>query len=168
MLDVTDKSAPELQLDDPSTLTKRELIEQALAEDPSRSDRQIAREIGVDHKTVGAARARISPPLGNGLGNAVGILDAEIAANAVAEALTRSGFKPPAEPEDDVFAPGSEVLVIPHQPAIAVYENTSGAVVIRQAARDSYHDEDQVITVRPQHIERLVARLRQVAESIGE
>src|SRR5712672_3002318 len=47
--------------------TKRELIEDALRADASRSDRSIADSIGVDHKTVGAARKRLGlpSPLGN-------------------------------------------------------------------------------------------------------
>src|ERR1700694_3737906 len=39
--------------------TKRELIEDALRTDPQKSDRAIAKSLGVDHKTVGAARARL-------------------------------------------------------------------------------------------------------------
>lgn len=39
---------------------RRELVADELARDPSRSDRRIARIVGVDHKTVGAVRRRLS------------------------------------------------------------------------------------------------------------
>jgi hypothetical protein len=51
--------------------SKRELIERELMSDPNRSDREISKIVGCDHKTVGAARksgnflGEISPPLGN-------------------------------------------------------------------------------------------------------
>jgi hypothetical protein len=50
--------------------TKRELIEDALRADPQKSDRAIAKTLGVDHKTVGAARVRlgIASPQGNSPG----------------------------------------------------------------------------------------------------
>lgn len=69
------------------------------------------------------------------------------------------------EPPYDFFDPKGEDLVVPHQPAIAVYENTQGAVAIRQRVDD---DEDTVIFVQPEHVEKLVQRLRKVAEQIGE
>jgi hypothetical protein len=54
----------ELPLD---TAAKRALIESELRKDAGRSDREIARIVGCDHKTVGAARDRlgIASPLGN-------------------------------------------------------------------------------------------------------
>ena len=54
----------EQQLD---TAAKRALIESELRRDAGRSDREIARIVGCDHKTVGAARERlgIASPLGN-------------------------------------------------------------------------------------------------------
>jgi hypothetical protein len=155
MLDVQEK--PELAFEEPkaSVAEKRAAIESELRENAQRSDRAIAdilkteKSLKVDHKTVGAARARLgmATPLG-------------------ANSPPISPWKPtpPAkEPEFDPFEPGSEDLVIPHQPAIAVYENTAGAVVIRQATDDSY-ERDPIIQVRPEHVERLIARLRQVAK----
>jgi hypothetical protein len=38
---------------------KREIVETLLRSDPSRSDRQIARDANVDHKTVGAVRSNL-------------------------------------------------------------------------------------------------------------
>jgi len=73
----------------------------------------------------------------------------------------------PAEPKHDPFDPKGEDMVIPHQPAIAVYENTSGAVVIVQCTSNS-DEEDPIIMVRPEHVEKLVARLRFVAKQAQE
>jgi len=52
------------------TAAKRTLIEAELRKDPSRADREIARIVGCDHKTVGSARERlgIASPLGNSAG----------------------------------------------------------------------------------------------------
>jgi hypothetical protein len=54
----------ELPLD---TAAKRALIESELRKDAGRSDREIARIVGADHKTVGSWRAKlgIASPLGN-------------------------------------------------------------------------------------------------------
>jgi len=139
---------------------KRELIETELRKDAGRSDREIARIVGCDHKTVGCARARLRLP--SPLGNSGAPIPTEFRSSVV------KCPPPPSvvdEPEYDPFDPRDGDVVIPHQPAIAVYENTSGAVVIRQemSARE---DEDPVILVRPEHVEKLVARLRQVAKEV--
>jgi hypothetical protein len=144
MLDLLNKSETETEtaID---TATKRELIETELRTDPNRSDRKIASVVGCDHKTVGAARDRmgIATPLAGNISPSISPL-------------------PPAmvkEPEYDPFDPKSEDLVIPHQPAIAVYENTSGAVVIIQCA-SQYDEMDPVILVRPENLDALIVSLR--------
>jgi hypothetical protein len=65
MLDTIERTTEtELPLD---TAAKRALIETELRKDAGRSDREIARIVGCDHKTVGSARERlgIASPLGN-------------------------------------------------------------------------------------------------------
>jgi hypothetical protein len=64
MLDILNRPTAELPLD---TATKRERIETALRAGSDRSDREIARIVGVDHKTVGSWREKlgIASPLGN-------------------------------------------------------------------------------------------------------
>src|SRR5438270_10933886 len=64
MLDTTTKPETELPLD---TAAKRALIETELRKNPQLADREIARRVGCDHKTVGSARERlgIGSPLGN-------------------------------------------------------------------------------------------------------
>jgi hypothetical protein len=56
---------PELEIAAPPT--KRAAIESELHNDANRSDREIARVVGCDHKTVAARRREmgIAPPLGN-------------------------------------------------------------------------------------------------------
>jgi hypothetical protein len=155
MSEVLELTATETTL---GTAEKRALVERELRENPQRSDRKIAEAIGhgICHKTVGAARER--------LGIAIPL---PIASPPVSP----SACPPPPgvvdEPKYDPFDPKSEELVIPHQPAIAVYENTSGAVVIIQCTSDPDQD-DPIILVRPEHVEKLVARLRKVAkEAVG-
>jgi len=150
--------------------TKRELLDDALRTNSNRSDREIAREVGVDHKTVGAARTRLGlpSPLGNSPpvspaaspGKEMSLGEATDKAVAMIASLTK-----PAEPEFDPFTANGEELVIPHQPAIAVYENPYGAVVIRQERSD---DDDPFILIRPEHVEKLIARIRFVAKQAQE
>jgi hypothetical protein len=134
----------ELPLD---TAAKRALIETELRKDAGRSDREIARVVGVDHKTVAAHRAKLLPTASPPISPRVcppppGVVD---------------------EPKYDPFAPGCADMVVQSQPAIAVYENTVGAIVIIQESSDP-HEEDPIIRVRPEHVEKLVAKLRQVAK----
>ena len=166
MLDTVDAPA-ELPLD---TAGKRALIEKELRENPQRSDRAIAAAVGngICHKTVGAARERlgIASPLGNSAEQPRTAAEA-IARAAAGEKVNFPTICPPPpgvvdEPKWDPFAPDSEDMVIHHQPAIAVYENTVGAVVIRQVSDDP-DERDPVIQVRPEHVEKLIARLRKVA-----
>jgi hypothetical protein len=67
MLELQEK--PELAFEEPkpSVAEKRAAIESELRENPQRSDREISRLVGCDHKTVSAVRARlgIASPLGN-------------------------------------------------------------------------------------------------------
>jgi hypothetical protein len=136
------------------TAAKRALIEKELRDNPNRSDRAIAGAVGnkIDHKTVGAARERL------GLGDLV----ASSSARVIDIVAPRACPPPPGvadAPKYDPFDPKEGDMVIPHQPAIAVYENTSGAVVIIQAASD-YQGEDPIILVRPENLDALIVRLR--------
>jgi hypothetical protein len=184
----------DLSVNTAEPVTKQGKIAAELRNNPQLSDRKIAERVGCDHKTVGAWRARLetnSPP-GNSaptptefrgmLIEGVKDFDAnvkpETAEEAVDNALAKGIVKPPLvpgskcppppgvvdEPEEDFFSPDSTTMVIPHQPAIAVYENTLGAVVIRQEQDFGDDDGDRIITVRPEHVEKLIARLRQVAK----
>jgi hypothetical protein len=64
-----------------------------------------------------------------------------------------------AEPEENYFLPESEDLVLPSQPAVAVYTNRYGQIVIRQEAM-GYQDDDHFVYICPQHLETLIVRLR--------
>jgi hypothetical protein len=175
MLDTIEKPAG-TEFDLGQQPSKRDLVEAALRADAARSDREIARQVGCDHKTVGSARERlgIASPLGNSNSPAPSTAPEDFdhqhkvdAAVQLVHNMQGSKCPPPPgvvdEPKYDPFAPDSEDMVIPHQPAIAVYENTVGAVVIRQVAT-VYDEEDPVIQVRPEHVEKLIARLRYVAK----
>jgi hypothetical protein len=141
--------APELTLDRDAlnppldTAAKRGRIEAELRKDASRSDREIARIIGCDHKTIAAHRGKLLP-------------------TASPSVSPRACPPPPGvvdEPKYDPFDPKEGDIVVPHQPAIAVYENTTGAVVIIQVA-SSYDNEDPIIMVRPENLAALIVSLR--------
>lgn len=130
------------------TAAKRALIEAELRKDPGRSDRRIAEVLGkkICHKTVGAHRERlgIATPLGS----------------SISPPISPTASPAPAvEPKFDPFDPKEGVMVVPHQPAIAVYENTQGAIVICQCA-SAYDEEDPIILVRPENVDALIVRLR--------
>lgn len=139
MLDTIERTTAELPLADQPT--KRELIEDALRADPKRSDREIARIVGCDHKTVGAARARLqqenSPPI----------------------SPKASPWKPEKEPEFDPFDKDGEDLVVKHQPAIAIYLNPWNAVVIRQ--RDDLAG-DSLVFICEEHLAAVISKLSEI------
>jgi hypothetical protein len=57
-------------------------------------------------------------------------------------------------------------LVIPNQPATAIYQNPFGQVVIRQ--EDFLGDDDDVIHISPRNIPDLIARLRSFQVRSGQ
>jgi hypothetical protein len=120
-----------------SNTEKRARIEEELRKYSARSDREIGRLCGVDGKTVAAARERW-------LG-----LTVEDAPTAY---LLPTICAPPPdvanEPETDDNFFDQRNLAVPHQPAIAVYGNPFGAVVIRQECLD-YGGDDPFIIVQP-------------------
>lgn len=166
-----ERDVPDAPLD---TAAKRALIEAELRKDTSRSDRKIAEAVGHDicHKTVGAHRVRlgIASP---GKTREELLLDtmphidpkspafvadaAKVEAGAAAEAIREKlGLN---EKEENHFLPESESLVLPSQPAIAVYTNRYEQIVIRQEAT-GYQDDDYFVYICPQHLDALIVRLR--------
>ena len=150
MLDLLNKpnAETELPLD---TVSKRALIENELKHDANRSDREIARVVGCDHKTVASARAKtlptVSPPV--------------------------SPWKPdpkPIEPEFDPFDKDGEDMIVKHQPAIAIYLNPWNAVVIRQ--RDDGPSGsgwgDPCVFVNREHIGAVISRLADLLSQLNE
>jgi hypothetical protein len=124
------------------TAAKRALIEKELRNDASRADREIARVVGCDHKTVGKIRGKTPPSV-------------PIASPPIAAAV-----KPDREePEENHFLPESESMVLPSQPAIAIYTNRYGQIVIRQEATGC-DDEDHFVYICPHHLDAVIVRLR--------
>jgi len=152
MLDTIERTTTtEVPLD---TAAKRALVESELRKDAGRSDREIARTIGCDHKTVGAHRERmgIAIPLAANVSPPISPITSPPLATAA---------KPePEEPEENHFLPESESLVLPSQPAIAVYTNRYNQIVIRQEATGCDQTEDYFVFVCPQHLDALIVRLR--------
>ncbi len=68
--------------------------------------------------------------------------------------------KPVSAPGPEDFDWMSEDVVIPTQPAIAVYLNRCDEIVIRQEA--PYPDEDQFIRIRRENLWPLIHRLTEI------
>jgi hypothetical protein len=63
-----------------------------------------------------------------------------------------------ARPDDFDWSAGNPDLVIPEQPATAVYENPFGSIVIRQEDR-SLEGNDPFICIHPDNLGALIDRL---------
>lgn len=163
MLDLLNKTEPETETAI-TTAAKRERIEAELRVDASRSDRKIAELIGCDHKTVGAARAR--------LGNSVSpderttktapkspphiqeMVDAAIDQIAGAKIRDRNAR------EAEVEASGEkneEFCILPPREEVTVqHDEDMGRWTIRQR---NWPDEDGVINISDEDIHAFVDRL---------
>jgi hypothetical protein len=130
MLDMLNKTETETTVD---TVTKRSLIEKELRANPDRSNREIARICGVDHKTVSARRSEFP--------------------RASKQAPTIS---PSAAPD----APGVDAehyWSIPRQYAIECRTKPDGAVEIWQEGQHA--DQDVSILVAAGNIVQLARHL---------
>lgn len=68
--------------------------------------------------------------------------------------------------ERDKTAPQSPgTLVVPAQHEVEVYKNSAGAVVLRMDAGGAY-DEDQVVVIRPEHVDAVVAAMVRVKAEV--
>src|ERR1700694_172610 len=148
--------------------TKRELIEDALRTDPKKSDRAIAKTLGVDHKTVGAARARlglVNSPAGNaGASQPVtsrhGVtLSPELV--PILNAAPRTGEK-----KFNPFDPADDCLIAPERLGLACFVNTRNNVVIANGnVRDGI---DEMVQVNPLDLAALIARLSDIASEFRD
>jgi hypothetical protein len=182
MLDLLNKSETETAID---TATKRERIETELRADPNRSDREIARIVGCDHKTVGAARDRmgIASPLGNSPPTPTeqrhmliegckdfdkryppGPADVKAAEEAVDNAIAKGVVK--LAPEEDPNM--QQYWHIPHQAGIECRALTNGGVEIWQEGQHGAN-EDVIIHVAAGNVVMLARHLLYAAgfRSIG-
>jgi hypothetical protein len=132
----------------------RAAIDAALAANPDRTDREIARICGVDHNTVAVRRAEIPQS------TQVGKFGAENSPPAAPVPQSERGKDfswRDAEDDGDI--------VVPEQAAIAVYVNLSGNVVVRQEGRFGV-DEDHWIVIHPSNAEVLANAILRAARVI--
>src|SRR5713101_3948209 len=164
MLDAIEKPEAESPLD---TAAKRALIETELRKDAGRSDREIARVIGCDHKTVGSARERlgIASPLGNAapsqsVTNRHGVtLSPELF--PILNAAARTGEK-----KFNAFDPDDDCLVAPERLGLACFVNTRDNIVIANGnVRDGI---DEMVQVNPADLDALIVRLRDIQSEIRD
>src|SRR5689334_22097504 len=98
----------------PTRADKRAAIDRELAADPSRSNNEIARVCGVDHKTVGARRQEL------------GISNSQLGNSQPAKIVV--SLAPKENDEDRFDWLTSEAIVLKEQRATAVYLNDYGDV----------------------------------------
>jgi hypothetical protein len=140
----------------------RAAIDAELRTDPSRSDREIGRTVGCDHKTVATRRGEIEipqkPPTAterrNMLINGVKDFDAkhppqtaeEAVDNAIAAGKVSLAVNDPEEDPDEFrwHDPDERSVVFREQRATAIYFNKANELVIRQQA---WPDEDSYIFI---------------------
>lgn len=193
MLDVVDNH--ELPLD---RAAKRARIAEALRARPDDSNRKIAADLGVSDKTVGAVRADMAdenPQVGVGAENDIphefddheqrnvlhtaGLLLTHEADATSDVSLLRAGQALLAQSRGQSIAsvddggfnwdPEDRDVIVPAQPAIAVYKNAWDQAVIRSEALDSHRDEDQIVRISVEHIPAVIRALAALyAESTGK
>jgi hypothetical protein len=95
--------------------SKTERIELELRSDPTRSDREIGRICGVDHKTVAARRAKL--PHSGEMGNS----DSPLGENS-----------PPSD-EDSAPDEPDETVLLEAQGKITIGWNSDGGMILRQS-----------------------------------
>ena len=149
--------------------TKSERIELELKADPTRSDREIARICGVDHKTVAARRAKI--PHSGEMGNL------EVENSPLGSLFAREDSPPlqdcppgtencpadsaPAEMASqsvtscDTSEPAVTVL-LPAQGKITIGWNEDGDMILRQS---DWPNEDAIIIIGRDYLDLFIDRL---------
>jgi hypothetical protein len=153
----TETSAAELPLD---TTAKRALIETELRKDAGRSDREIARITGADHKTVGSWRVKlgIASPLGNSPVTSPGTDISLAGATDKATPMINALAKP--KPRFNPFDPKEECLVAAERLGVAVFVNPRNCVVI--ANGNVLHGIDEIVQVSFSDLPALIAKLQQL------
>jgi hypothetical protein len=158
---ILERDAPERPLD---VAAKRALIESELRKDAGRSDREIARVVGCDHKTVGTARERLglAVPLGNSPPTPTeqrqmliegckdfdkkyppGPSEVGSAAAAVDNAIAKGVVKLAPEDDPDMIS----YWPIPRQAAIECRTVVNGDVEVWQEGEHGLHGAADAVTV---------------------
>jgi len=149
----------------------RAAIDAALTADLSRSDREIAKAVGCDHKTVAARRGEIENPQVGKLDGAnsrptsqVGKFDDGNSSREESnssplpvEAQAASEKSTSAKRDDWQFDwKDKEAVVFQQQSATAIYFNLDGDLVIRQR---NWPDDDSYVVITPQCQREFLDRL---------
>jgi hypothetical protein len=174
-------TATQHELEIGASPTKREAIELELRNDADRSDREIARVVGCDHKTVAARRREmgIAPPLGNSppspdefrsmLANGIrdfddkcppesadDTVDRMIADGKINHATAGSGGEGTSHASRVVQATPGVTVLCAQQDEIEISFDEDGDAIITQKR---WPDEDQTIIISRENIDTFIDRL---------
>jgi hypothetical protein len=123
-------------------------------------------ETGGTSGTSGTASEAAEAPQGQG--RVLGRTPSGTIAAAMPDASDLDDDGPPIAraPYSDDFKwePENGAVIVPQQPAIAVYVNPWGQVVIRAAGED--YGEDAFIRVSPEHVPALIAKLTAIMKEV--
>jgi hypothetical protein len=174
-------TATQSELEIGASPTKREAVESELRNDAGRSDREIARVVGCDHKTVAARRREmgIASPMGNStpspdefrsmLVNGINdfddkcppesaeeTVDRMIADGKISHATAGSGGEGTSHASRVVQATPGVTVLCAQQDEIEIAFNKDGDAILTQK---SWPDEDAVIIISRENIDVFIDRL---------
>src|SRR6516165_441096 len=135
----------------------RAAIDAALTADLSRSDREIAKAVGCDHKTVAARRGEIENPQVGKFDDGNSSREESNSSPLPVEAQAASEKSTSAKRDDWQFDwKDKEAVVFQQQSATAIYFNLDGDLVIRQR---NWPDDDSYVVITPQCQREFLDRL---------
>jgi hypothetical protein len=142
--------------------SKHERVEHELRSNPDRSDREIARICGLDHKTVAAHRAKL-PHFGE-MGNSNSPLGENSPPDSPLGSLFAQEDSPPLQdcpeaenppPTDQEDSP-AEAVLLPAQGEISIGWNKDGGMILRQS---DWPNEDAIIVISRDYLDLFIDRL---------
>ena len=92
----------------------------------------------------------------------------DVETKPVVSAVSRPSARPEPETEENFdWSAANPDLVVPHQPAIAVYGNPFGQIIIRTENTDfGSCEEDRFVQITPHHLPAVIRKLQAVAAEI--
>jgi hypothetical protein len=144
--------------------TRREEIEREIASNPERSNREIARQVGADHKTVGSVRSRMAAPK-----NSPAPASEAVGNSPLPQTGDDDDDEKPLGMDDGRFdwhlIPNSAIVIPPRMKVAALIDPQTGCLVIAQDRVSLLCERDAVIEIAPHDIASFIARLIEIARN---